>query len=200
MWFSIDAATTNAIAELERSSDRAIGIIAGAMIDSQLYAAISQFLQNEDENYSAKVRKDMFAFDGALGSFGARTNLAYLIGLISMNAHADLQTFGKIRNSFAHYTTHDTFETESIAARCKNFKLIDMHVSKAERSTLTVSGEHYIQDCIRISPNGVVTMELVETDAALGTSKGRFITTTKLFCAVLSNFADEKNWEKFPLI
>ena len=201
MWYTLSKRLDDAIKELEKSSDRAIGIIAGAMVDSQLYEALSHFLHGDDEAYSTKVRKDMFGSDGPLGSFGARTNLAYLLGLITEDAHADLQTFGKIRNSFAHYTEHDTFETESIKARCSNFKLIKKYVTTVTKPELTASGQCQLQDSISISADKVITLNLVDAEAVLSTPKGRFIATTKLFCAVFSEFADEKvDWEKYPLL
>jgi hypothetical protein len=119
----------------------------------------------------------LFSADGAVGGFGARASLAYLMGIISREAHTDLQTFAKIRNSFAHYTEHDTFETESIKARCGNFKLIDSHVERADTPYETMSGGKIITDL----------------DAALHTPKGRFIATAKLFCAAFANFLLEED-------
>jgi hypothetical protein len=49
MWLSRDHLDENAIKELEKASDRAVGIIAGAMVDSHLYDALSRFLRGDDE-------------------------------------------------------------------------------------------------------------------------------------------------------
>jgi DNA-binding MltR family transcriptional regulator len=193
MWLTLDSFPLDAIDELEASSDRAAGIIAGTIIDSHLYEVLGRCLCGQSEAYSAKVRKNMFSPDGALGGFGTRANLAYLMGLIGEDAHADLQNFAKIRNSFAHHSKHNSFETESIRSRCFNFKLVDSRVSQATMKYQTVSGEQQIMDAVAISPGRAITLYLVDPRTAKETAKGRFIATSKLFCAAFSHFAESED-------
>lgn len=201
MWFSLNAQTDAAIRELEASSDRAAAIIAGAVIDSLLYDTIAKFLRGDNEAYSAKIRKDLFSAGGALGSFGSRTGLAYLIGLVSAEAHSDLQTLGKIRNSFAHYTERDTFDTQSIKTRCDDFKLVESRVLPGVNER-THAGPKMLQDAITFMlPDNRLFLNLVEHDKVLATARGRFISTTKLFLAAFSNFQEEPHDErKLPIL
>src|SRR5258708_23621100 len=97
-WFTREIKDLKVIDELEKSSDRAVAVIAGALVDSELSNLIRTDLHLDDTNYSKKVRKEVFHPEGPLGNFGPRINLAYLMGYFSQDSHTDLLNLKNIRN------------------------------------------------------------------------------------------------------
>jgi DNA-binding MltR family transcriptional regulator len=59
---------------------------------------------------------------GPLGSFSAKIDTAYCLGLLSEDEYGDLHSIRHIRNDFAHKLTGLAFEYRSIADRCLNLK------------------------------------------------------------------------------
>lgn len=98
---------------LTPETDRGCALMAAAFLDERLVDLIQSNLVN-DERMSKKV----FESSGPLGSFSSRIDIAYLMGLIPMNAVRDLHLLRKIRNDFAHVSDKLTFETPEIADRC----------------------------------------------------------------------------------
>jgi hypothetical protein len=82
--------------EFFAESDRSAAILIGAEIDIQLERILSHFLLPPLKKSSA------FLQDGPLGSFSARIEMIYRIGLIPEEWHHDLHVIRKIRNEFAH--------------------------------------------------------------------------------------------------
>jgi hypothetical protein len=70
-----------------------------------------------------KITKDFFAPGQALGDFGAKINLGYLIGIFSDRARKELDTIRYVRNRFAHRLDVSDFEQQSIKDRCHNLVL-----------------------------------------------------------------------------
>lgn len=190
MWFSSEKLDIAAIDELEKSSDRAVGVIAGAMVDAWLTDTVRRDLHRDDEPYSKEIRRRVFNPDGPLGSFSAKVNVAYLVGFFTPEAHADLETFGRIRNRFAHFREHNTFDTDSVRALCENLKLIDKQVAGAAAWSKKVGSDtvHYM-DAVGLAHNKV-TLHLVNYPDVLKTPKGRFVSTAKLFCAAFTLFSE----------
>jgi len=71
------------------------------------------------------IAKDLFRASGALGSFGIKIQLAYMLGLITKDTYRDLDILRKIRNDFAHNVGIKTFDDPQISSRIKS-----MHVYK----------------------------------------------------------------------
>jgi DNA-binding MltR family transcriptional regulator len=61
---------------------------------------------------------------GALGSFAARINYAYCLGLISPDEFVDLHLMRKIRNYFAHGKEECSFDDEEVKSMCGSLKTI----------------------------------------------------------------------------
>lgn len=120
MWFMKD--TVGALDELEEGSDRTIGVVAGAIVNSFLTDALKNELSRDDTPYSKDIQNNVFQPDGPLGNFGAKIWMAYLLGYFTQDAHDDLLNFKYIRNLFAHYSEHNSFHTQRIKDRCANFK------------------------------------------------------------------------------
>ena len=96
------------IAEFNSESDRAAAIIGAAKIDLLLCKTLQKILKNPG------TKKDnLLDNSGPLGSFSARINLVYRLGVIDKEFAKLLHIVRKIRNSFAHELLGVSFESES---------------------------------------------------------------------------------------
>jgi DNA-binding MltR family transcriptional regulator len=104
---------------LATESDRGCALMAAAFIDEQLKELLSVYLVDD-----AKVTKRLLGNSGPLGSFSARIDMAYSLGLLAKNIMQDLSLLRKIRNEFAHLSSPMTFEDDAIVSRCLELKSI----------------------------------------------------------------------------
>src|SRR5215207_10013598 len=109
-----------AFEQLDKDSDRAAGLVAAAIVEQRLEEAI-QFWMVAD----SAVQQSLFRPSGALGAFGVKIDLAYLMGVISSAGRSDLIILKSIRNDFAHRLELDSFEIPTIRDRCANLRLVD---------------------------------------------------------------------------
>jgi hypothetical protein len=112
-WIGASKEIADAIEQLERSSDRAVAIIAAVILEQYITAAIRRRWCN-----NSKVAEAMLRVDGALGNLGPKIDLAHLMGLISVDGHKDMTLIKKIRNRFAHYLDVDTCDAPLIKGWC----------------------------------------------------------------------------------
>ncbi len=91
---------------------RELAIVAAAVLDIGLAHLIERKLRNDKEESESILGMNG---DGraAIGSFGARIQLAYLITLIDKRELGVIRIFKKIRNEFAH-TVNCTFLSKEI--------------------------------------------------------------------------------------
>ncbi|MGH1460743.1 MAG: MltR family transcriptional regulator [Neptuniibacter sp.] len=105
-------------------SDRACAVLGAALLDARLEGLFrSRFKHGADE---------LLSNSGPLGTFSARSQLAFALDWIDANVFHDLNVIRKIRNEFAHSFDHElSFTDQSIEDRCKNLRtpaaLIDGH-------------------------------------------------------------------------
>ena len=98
-----------ALKEIKTGSDRVAGIVTPVFVDMLLAAALrAQFHQDED------LLKKLLKPGGALGDFGVKIDLAFLVGIISDAAKKDLHRVRKIRNAFAHDALLDSFDKSPV--------------------------------------------------------------------------------------
>lgn len=98
---------------LSEETDRGCALMAAAYLDSELAKLIRARLVNDE-----KLAKDLLEFNGPLGSFSARIDFAYMLGLISSATRSNLHLLRKIRNEFAHVVSNISFKTSEISSRC----------------------------------------------------------------------------------
>lgn len=127
LWLFLDEAERAIIGTLDFDSDRAVALVFGSMVESRLERVI---LSRSQRN--GKIEERLFQPSGALGSLSVKIDLAFLMGLISPEAHADLVNLKDIRNLFAHKTNSRDFESQQVRDKCRNFKLIDTRVEEVQ--------------------------------------------------------------------
>ena len=111
----------NFLEELQGISERASAIVSGAMLEDILgHLLLNRLVDDEG------VAQDLlFNAYGPLGTFSARINMAYMLGLIGKQEQRELNLVKRIRNEFAH-ETDASFNDEAITNRCRELKLPDM--------------------------------------------------------------------------
>jgi|KBSSwiStaDraftv2_1062776.scaffolds.fasta_scaffold40801_4 hypothetical protein len=106
------------IDEIERQTDRGAAIIGAAYLEERLTEAIrSRFVPGNN------IETDLLGFSGAVGTFSAKIDLAFLLGLIGPQAYRDLHLIRRIRNDFAHVMEPLTFAAPKVANRCRELYL-----------------------------------------------------------------------------
>ncbi len=106
------------IEEIEAQTDRGAAIIGAALVDDVLARAIlGKFIP-----LSSSKKKALFGGSGPLGTYEAKIDLAYALGLLTDVMAADLKLIGTIRNKFAHRPTAIEFSGKDIADLCSNLK------------------------------------------------------------------------------
>ena len=99
--------------EFEKESDRAAVILVASLFDN----ALGTYLCNVLLPTTTATDELFDAPNAPLGSFSAKINLSYRIGLISQRFCRDLHLVRKIRNEFAHNIQGCTFETGTVRSR-----------------------------------------------------------------------------------
>lgn len=106
---------------LQSESDRATALMAAAFLEDYLAKLISKFMINDPS-----VGREIFTHNGALGTFSAKIDLAYMLALISPSVRKDLHLLRKIRNDFAHTAKPLQFTEHRIKSRCEELKCAGM--------------------------------------------------------------------------
>jgi DNA-binding MltR family transcriptional regulator len=99
------------IEEMEKESDRATAILLGAELEDILLQVLTKYFLPAQPKKSTRLLEP----DAPIGSFAARIELVYRLGLIIPVAHNELHLIRKIRNEFAHKKAGLTFKSESVS-------------------------------------------------------------------------------------
>lgn len=102
--------------KLNDETPRGAALLACSYIDELLKNIISAFLIESKE-----ATKLVDGFNAPLGTFSARTAMAYCLGLISEKEHQEILTLKKIRNDCAH-DFRITFADQRIIDLCNNLE------------------------------------------------------------------------------
>ena len=110
-------------------SDRGLVLVGAAFIEEQLEALLrahflfERSLQNpaiEDAEKFGKVISKLFGY-GPLGSFYAKADMAYSLGLIPEWEHWRIDLLRDVRNSFAHNIESSRFESPNVVKLLERF-------------------------------------------------------------------------------
>ncbi|WP_439893221.1 hypothetical protein ACS7SF_25360 (plasmid) [Ralstonia sp. 25C] len=127
-------------------SDRGCGLMGASYVDNRLEELLKKRLR-----LNSDLKARMFDYSGPLGSFSARINMAYAIGLLPGNLRTELHVIRDIRNVFAHSAAHLTFDTPEIAklaARLKAHFREETDPARKKFVTSTVGITAYLNGCI----------------------------------------------------
>lgn len=94
--------------------DRSVALIYAAQIERSLEKIITHMLATKDE------LKELFGDSGPLGTFSAKTQIAYAMGIFGKRTKKELDRIRSVRNVFAHAVRPLSFETEQIKSTCEN--------------------------------------------------------------------------------
>jgi DNA-binding MltR family transcriptional regulator len=99
---------------ITNETDRGAVLMSAAFLDDKLRELIEKRLVQD-----RKISRRAFDFNGPLGTFSSRIDLAYLLGIIPKNAQRDLHTIRSIRNQFAHHASPLSYDDEKIKPLCE---------------------------------------------------------------------------------
>lgn len=100
---------------LTPETDRGCALMAQAYLDAQLEELLRRYFVDD-----AKHTREVLGQSKPLGTFSARVDVAYALGLISLKMHRDLHLIRKIRNDFGHDPSPINFHHSKIANRCRD--------------------------------------------------------------------------------
>jgi DNA-binding MltR family transcriptional regulator len=82
---------------LSIESNRGVSLMSASYLEEELKLLLQKYFV-QDKN----ALKEFFGFNGSLGTFSSKIEMAYLLGLIPKEARDDLNLIRKIRNECAH--------------------------------------------------------------------------------------------------
>ena len=99
---------------LTPETDRGCALMAAAYLDSQLDELLRAVFIDDQKVVGALLQSER-----PLGSFSAKIDMAYSLGLLPADAYRDLHLIRKIRNEFGHRSEPITFNNPEISNRCR---------------------------------------------------------------------------------
>lgn len=103
--------------ELKRETDRGLPLVAAAFIDDRLTETLRSFFREVPS--TAKLLDEGNA---PLGTFSARTEACYALGLIDEYERNEIALIRKVRNEFAHAKHGISFRTPRVKGLCSSLK------------------------------------------------------------------------------
>ena len=100
---------------VNNESDLPCVLITTSFLDQCLASILERFFINGNTAESV-----LDPLRGCLGSFAARADLCYCLGLIPKGLFRNLRTVGEIRNRFAHSYLSLTFDDPEVAHLCES--------------------------------------------------------------------------------
>jgi len=106
------------VEDFEKETDRGVALLGAAFLDDVLDVMLrAHFIEDGD------VVNKLISPGRPLESFGARTHLAYCLGLLGKDIYHDMNMIREIRNDFAHRQP-TSFELEEISLKCRKLKAV----------------------------------------------------------------------------
>lgn len=144
-----------------QESDRAAAVLGGSFLEAVLEEALRSWLRPDgaalDGYFDARQH-------GFLGTFSAKKNLAYAMGLVSKVQGTSLQTVASIRNFFAHHVLDATFSNAAVREELE--RVWGGHFSLATPRELYLLLVEQLVGVLRGQTLPAATNERFEQDAA----------------------------------
>jgi DNA-binding MltR family transcriptional regulator len=113
--------------ELYGANDRAVAIMLGAFMES----ALTKYLKTRfRQDMNSDERRAIYDYEGPLGTFSAKTSIAYAIHAIGPITRSDLDHIRIIRNEFAHSRKHMKFSDAETTAVCQHLQTPNLEDSQ----------------------------------------------------------------------
>jgi DNA-binding MltR family transcriptional regulator len=124
-------ATIEALKQLDKDSDRALGITCAAFLDEALADCLNKhFLQSSSD---LRERVEMLLKPGqALNAFATRIDVGWVLGIYGKAARSDMARIRDIRNLFAHKVEIYSFTDPEIAKHCDQLKFAQKYWTKTD--------------------------------------------------------------------
>jgi hypothetical protein len=104
-------------------SDRAAAVMFGSLLEINLERLLSKPMRLD---LNSRDRRQLFEFEGAMGTFSSKIVVAYALKLIGPIVRADLDLVRFLRNEFAHSRIPFGFKSPEVRAVCDQFKIVDL--------------------------------------------------------------------------
>jgi hypothetical protein len=145
--------------EFYGEADRAVVILQASMVESILENAIAQRMRHDLKD---ETRKDLFDFEGPVGTFSAKITIAYALGIFGSTTRRDLDLIRLMRNQFAHCRKPLKFSLPVVVAICAHLVLPDvggvsltptalLRISKTDKVDLKNPKTRYVTCCHSIA-------------------------------------------------
>jgi hypothetical protein len=143
-WFTIQRHSGGSLPdidkELDGDSDRAAGIIAAAFLEEHLTDNICVWMIQDE-----KIQKETFSPGRAIGNFGIKINLGYLMYLYADVARKEPETIKNIRNAFSHKLHVRSFNHHLIKDKCQNLtRWEEVHILMTRTGPSNFEGSYWI--------------------------------------------------------
>ena len=103
------------LSEFQEETDRGAALVGAALIDERLVCLLKSHL------LECKQTKELLGGGNSpLGTFSARANLSYCLGLITELEYKEIEVVRKVRNEFAHKVHGLTFKDQKVHDLCQN--------------------------------------------------------------------------------
>ena len=77
------------------------------------------------DDLSSKDKRQLFEYEGAVGTFASKIVVAYALKLIGPVTRSDIDLVRFLRNEFAHSRMPFNFKTPEVSAVCDELKIVD---------------------------------------------------------------------------
>lgn len=169
----------HALKEIDKQRDRGAGIIAVAILEEHLVAAIKMRLEKNED-----IHRKLFTGYGPLSSLSAKIDLGFLLGIYPSRFHKMLHDIREVRNDFAHNPLPVSFRSQR--ERCERLSF----QSGAKR--------RWNKHLAAILERTDIKMNFFQYSK---NPRVQFIGAVKVltgFMALQTMFGYEENWTKLP--
>lgn len=146
---------------LNDEPDHSVIIVGAAYLDACIGAMLAKFLIDG----SSTVDKLLNPQGGAIGTFSARNDMCYALGLISETMHSDLSVVAEIRNQCAHHHLLKTFADDGIASACQKLSFAGSLLRWDGEEGPMIAPQHLADTKMRFTLNVVLMSQRILLDS-----------------------------------
>jgi hypothetical protein len=169
----------HALDQCESDSDRAVGLVGGALVESLLdEVLVAHTVQGET---TTALLRSHIAPAGALGAFSLKIHLAHLMSLYSQTVYEDLKDIKEVRNRFAHRLEIDSFSHPEVKDRCLRLRLPERHAFDRNKYNLPQD----LREILKTRDDTGYFVGLLDFDETMEDARKRFVLTVQILFNIL---------------